>query len=49
MDATHAIQHQQETMRGIVGKDLEPYRPKRGTYGKRAQVFWGRFTLPGPQ
>ena len=46
MNATHTIQEQQEAMRNMVAQALEHYRPKRGTYGKRAQVFWRRFALP---
>jgi dTMP kinase len=46
MDATKEIEEQQEEMRGLVGKALENYRPKRGTHGKRATLFWRRFALP---
>jgi len=45
MDATQAISEQQEVMRSIVAQALQQYRPKRGTYGKRAQIFWRRFDL----
>jgi thymidylate kinase len=46
MDATKEIEEQQEEMRGLVGKALENYRPKRGTHGKRATLFWRRFAVP---
>lgn len=46
MDATRAIQAQQEQMRALVDKALENYKPKRGTHGKRASLFWRRFTIP---
>lgn len=45
MDATKDIEEQQNEMRQVVSKALENYRPKRGTYGKRA-LFWRRFDLP---
>jgi dTMP kinase len=46
MDATKTIEEQQEHMRRVVAKALEHYRPKRGTHGKRASVFWRRFAVP---
>lgn len=46
MDATRTIPDQQETMRNLVAKALENYKPKRGTHGKRTQVFWRRFAIP---
>ena len=49
MNASQTIQEQQEAMRTLVSKALEHYRPKRGTYGKRAQVFWRRFAIPESQ
>ena len=45
MDATKSIEEQQETMRQLVSKALEDYKPKRGTYGKRT-LFWRRFDQP---
>ena len=49
MDATRTIPDQQETMRELVAKALEDYKPKRGTHGRRTQVFWRRFALPEPE
>jgi dTMP kinase len=46
MDATKGIEAQQTEMRNIVSKALEHYRPKRGTHGKRASLFWRRFGIP---
>jgi dTMP kinase len=45
MDATRSIEQQQDQMRQLVGRQIENYRPKRGGHGKRASVFWRRFTL----
>lgn len=49
MDATQSIEEQQDHMRKLVATALENYRPKRGTHGKRASLFWRRFTLPKPE
>ena len=49
MDATRTIQDQQESMRETIARSLEQYRPKRGTHGKRTQVFWRRFAVPESQ
>lgn len=49
MDATKDIQVQQTEMREIVAKALAQYKPKRGTYGKRATEFWQRFAVPGSE
>jgi dTMP kinase len=49
MDATKGIEAQQTDMRNIVSKALEHYRPKRGTHGKRASLFWRRFAVPEPE
>ena len=46
MDATRTIHDQQETMRNMIAQLLKDYHPKRGTHGKRTQVFWRRFALP---
>lgn len=46
LDATQPIHDQQDAMRAVVTDLLNNYRPKRGTYGKRTQIFWRRFTLP---
>ena len=45
MDATKHIEQQQEEMRRIVDVQLQNYKPKRGTYGRRT-LFWRRFNLP---
>jgi dTMP kinase len=49
MDATQSIEEQQDLMRQLVGRELENYKPKRGSHGKRASVFWRRFALPKPE
>ncbi len=46
LDATKDITEQQNEMRQLVTTALEHYRPKRGTHGKRAMLFWRRFGLP---
>jgi dTMP kinase len=46
MDATKEIAEQQNSMRQVVSKALENYKPKRGTHGKRETVFWRRFAVP---
>lgn len=45
MDATNAIEEQQNAMRQMVSTALENYKPKRGTHGKRT-LFWRRFDVP---
>jgi dTMP kinase len=46
MDATKEIEAQQNEMRQMVSEQLQNYRPKRGTHGKRETVFWRRFAVP---
>ncbi|RMH04524.1 MAG: thymidylate kinase [Nitrospirae bacterium] len=46
MDATRSIPEQQEQMRAKVAQALKGYRPKRGTHGRRTQIFWRRFAVP---
>jgi hypothetical protein len=45
MDATKDIEAQQTQMRQLVSQALVNYKPKRGTHGKRASVFWRRFAV----
>lgn len=45
MDATKDIETQQNLMRQLVAKQLEHYKPKRGTHGRRS-LFWRRFDVP---
>ena len=45
MDATQDIETQQNQMRRLVSEALVNYKPKRGTHGKRASVFWRRFAV----
>jgi dTMP kinase len=44
MDATQDIEMQQEQMRALVEDALRGYKPRRGTYGRRA-LFWRRFEV----
>ena len=45
MDATKDIEQQQEEMRRLVEEQLQGYKPRRGTYGRRT-LFWRRFDVP---
>jgi dTMP kinase len=45
MDATKDIEAQQNQMRHLVSQALVHYKPKRGTHGNRASVFWRRFAV----
>jgi dTMP kinase len=45
MDATKDIEQQQEEMRRLVEEQLQGYKPRRGTHGRRT-LFWRRFDVP---